>query len=59
MPLVREAVGKLLDELRPDAVPLVDAFDVSDEILASTIGRSDGKKFKILFQIEMVILYWL
>jgi acyl-CoA oxidase len=39
---VRSNVVKLLDTVRPNAVPLVDAFDISDFRLKSALGRFDG-----------------
>lgn len=43
---------ELLDEicahLRPDIVPLTDAFDFPDRILNSTLGRSDGIVYEAL-----------
>jgi len=40
--LVRACVRKLLIEVRRDAVPLVDAFNLPDLVLDSTLGRYDG-----------------
>lgn len=46
--------GELLEEacqsLRPDVVPLTDAFDFPDRILNSAIGRSDGRVYEALFE---------
>ena len=39
---VRSNVVNLLDVIRPNAVPLVDAFDISDFRLKSALGRFDG-----------------
>lgn len=39
---VRSNVVKLLDTIRPNAVSLVDAFDISDFRLKSALGRFDG-----------------
>lgn len=47
--MIRDIVAKLLDEIRPDAVALVDAFDIPDRVLASTIGRKDGNVYEALF----------
>jgi acyl-CoA oxidase len=38
----RAAVSRLLSQLRPDAVALVDAFGMSDWELSSVLGRRDG-----------------
>jgi acyl-CoA oxidase len=38
----RAAVSRLLAEIRPEAVALVDAFGMSDWELSSVLGRHDG-----------------
>ena len=43
------AVMKLLDEIRPHAVRLVDAWSFPDWQLDSSLGRSDGKVYEDLF----------
>jgi len=48
--LVRSATSQLLNELRPDVVSLVDAFDIPDRVLNSTIGRADGNVYEALFE---------
>lgn len=48
--LAREATTELLDVLRPEAVALVDAFDIPDRILNSAIGRYDGNVYEALFE---------
>ena len=40
--LLRETVSELCVEIRPEAVALVDAFNYSDAVLGSFIGRADG-----------------
>jgi hypothetical protein len=40
---------KLLREIRPDAIPLVDAFDFSDHLLNSALGRYDGNVYQALY----------
>jgi len=50
MRLVKAAVPQLLNELRPDAVTLVDAFDIPDRVLCSTIGSYDGNVYERLFE---------
>jgi len=47
--MVRDIVSELLDALRPDAVALVDAFDIPDRVLCSTIGRYDGNVYEALY----------
>jgi hypothetical protein len=38
-----------LAELRPDGVAIVDAFDIPDRVLNSTLGRSDGNVYESLY----------
>ncbi|XP_049873454.1 probable peroxisomal acyl-coenzyme A oxidase 1 [Pectinophora gossypiella] len=40
----------LLVKLRPNAVGLVDAFDIKDEILHSTLGAYDGRVYERLME---------
>mmetsp|Transcript_37 Transcript_37/g.48 ORF Transcript_37/g.48 Transcript_37/m.48 type:complete len:671 (+) Transcript_37:37-2049(+) len=47
---IREKVMLLLSEIRPDAIPLVDAFDYSDYELRSVLGRYDGNVYQALYQ---------
>ncbi|MFO0515361.1 MAG: acyl-CoA dehydrogenase, partial [bacterium] len=47
--LIRNCLNETLDELRPDAIGLVDAFDFPDTVLKSTIGRYDGNIYEALF----------
>ena len=47
--LIRECSYNLMKELRPDAVPLVDSFDIPDIVLRSAIGRYDGNVYEALF----------
>ena len=42
-------IHALLDELRPDAVALCDAFGFTDYALASTIGRADGNVYEAIY----------
>jgi len=46
----KDTVSRLLDEIRPDLVPLVDAFDYSDTVLNSVIGRHDGNVYEALYE---------
>ena len=48
--LARSHLYSLLAEVRKEAVPLVDAFDVPDEILNSALGRYDGDVYTHLYQ---------
>ena len=45
-----DSVTALLEALRPDSVALVDAFDIPDRVLGSTLGRSDGNVYEALFE---------
>ncbi len=47
--LLRLTLRQLLGELRPDAVPLVDAFGLSDYFLNSALGAEDGDVYQRLF----------
>jgi len=49
MQLVKRTIAKLLDEIRPNAVALVDAFDIPDRVLNSAIGRYDGNVYEALY----------
>ncbi|XP_063739383.1 peroxisomal acyl-coenzyme A oxidase 1 isoform X1 [Eleginops maclovinus] len=42
-------VKELLSQLRPNAVALVDSFDINDKILNSVLGRYDGNVYEHLF----------
>eukprot|EP00050_Salpingoeca_kvevrii_P018356 m.73344 g.73344 ORF g.73344 m.73344 type:complete len:177 (+) comp8027_c0_seq4:1686-2216(+) len=46
---LRAGVLALLPLIRPDAVALVDAFDIDDYVLCSALGRSDGDVYQALF----------
>jgi len=48
--LVQDAVRKLLRQIRPDAVPLVDAFNIPDETLRSVLGKYNGDAYRHLFE---------
>ncbi|XP_054834642.1 peroxisomal acyl-coenzyme A oxidase 2-like [Eublepharis macularius] len=48
--MVTESYLGLLAVIRPDAVPLVDAFDYSDANLNSAIGSYDGRAYERLFE---------
>jgi acyl-CoA oxidase len=47
---LQHAVSELLDELRPNTIALVNAFDIPDRVLNSTIGRKDGNVYEALYQ---------
>ncbi|ESO91273.1 hypothetical protein LOTGIDRAFT_105863 [Lottia gigantea] len=48
--LLRAEEIKLLSEIRPDAVALVDAFDIHDETHGSVLGKYDGNVYHHLYQ---------
>ncbi|CAN9510161.1 unnamed protein product [Ophioblennius macclurei] len=43
-------IKDLLSQLRVNAVPLVDAFDINDELLQSVLGRYDGNVYENMFE---------
>ncbi|XP_067353702.1 peroxisomal acyl-coenzyme A oxidase 1 isoform X1 [Channa argus] len=43
-------IKELLSQLRPNAVPLVDAFDFHDKKLNSVLGRYDGNVYENMFE---------
>lgn len=47
---VSARIKELLEELRPDAVALVDAFDLNDRKLNSVLGRYDGNVYEHLYE---------
>ena len=46
--LLRQQVRSLLQELRPQAVALVDAWGIADCELNSALGRHDGRVYEAL-----------
>ena len=48
--LARDKLYQLLREVRREAVPLVDAFDLPDVALNSALGRYDGDVYTHLYQ---------
>lgn len=43
-------IKELLSQLRPNAVALVDAFDIHDRKLNSVLGRYDGNVYENMFE---------
>lgn len=43
-------IKELLSQLRPNAVALVDAFDIHDRKLKSVLGRYDGNVYENMFE---------
>lgn len=48
--LISVRIKELLSQLRPNAVALVDAFNVHDKKLNSVLGRYDGNVYEHLFE---------
>jgi len=48
--LVKSAVPEVMQRIRPDAVALVDAFDIPDNVLCTTIGNFDGNVYEALYE---------
>lgn len=46
--MLKIQVSELLNEIRPNAVTLVDAFNLSDYYLNSALGRYDGKVYETM-----------
>eukprot|EP01132_Coremiostelium_polycephalum_P008423 gene8423-10342_t len=47
---IRREIRTLFKEIRPDAVSLVDAFDIPDFTLGSALGRYDGRVYETLWE---------
>jgi cell division protein FtsI/penicillin-binding protein 2 len=47
---LRELREKLFEEIRPDAINYVEAFQYSDNTLMSAIGRADGRPYTHLLE---------
>ena len=47
---LRRVILSLLQEVRPEAVALVDAFDIPDMVLRSVLGRKDGDVYKAMWE---------
>ena len=48
--MVTESSLSLLSDIRPNAVALVDAFDFTDHMLGSVLGRYDGNVYENLYK---------
>uniref|UniRef100_A0A7S2R0K5 Acyl-CoA oxidase C-terminal domain-containing protein n=1 Tax=Eucampia antarctica TaxID=49252 RepID=A0A7S2R0K5_9STRA len=48
--IIRSSVLKMLDQVRPNAVALADAWDFSDFRLRSTLGRYDGNVYQAIIE---------
>ncbi|OQR79175.1 peroxisomal acyl-coenzyme A oxidase 1-like [Tropilaelaps mercedesae] len=47
---VSSLMTRLLDDLRPNAVPLVDSFDLHDMVLSSALGSYDGQVYDRMYE---------
>ncbi|XP_022652853.1 peroxisomal acyl-coenzyme A oxidase 1-like isoform X2 [Varroa destructor] len=47
---ISSLITRLLDDLRPNAVPLVDSFDLHDMVLASALGSYDGQVYERMYE---------
>jgi acyl-CoA oxidase len=47
---ITDRIAELLAAIRPDCVPLVDAFGHSDYALKSTLGRFDGNVYEAIYE---------
>lgn len=50
MEVIQSWLEELLALIRPNAIGLVDSFDIRDEILSSTLGAYDGNVYERLFE---------
>lgn len=50
MTILRERYNTLLAAIRPEALNLVDAFDIRDEVLNSALGCWDGNVYQSIFR---------
>lgn len=49
MDVLQAWLEKLLASIRPNAVGIVDSFDIRDEVLGSALGSYDGNVYERLF----------
>ncbi|XP_021931418.1 probable peroxisomal acyl-coenzyme A oxidase 1 isoform X2 [Zootermopsis nevadensis] len=50
IPSLQNWLEVLLSQIRPNAVGVVDGFDICDEILSSALGSYDGRVYERLFE---------
>lgn len=50
---LQERLENVLGRIRPNAVGMVDSFDISDKVLNSTLGAYDGNVYERLFEDAM------
>ncbi|XP_051159281.1 probable peroxisomal acyl-coenzyme A oxidase 1 isoform X1 [Leptopilina boulardi] len=53
VPVLQKRLEELLSLVRPNAVGIVDGFDIRDEILGSALGAYDGNVYQHLFDEAM------
>lgn len=51
--MLQKRLEELLSLVRPNAVGIVDGFDIRDEILSSALGAYDGNVYQHLFDEAM------
>ncbi|KAK9686324.1 fatty-acyl coenzyme A oxidase, variant 2 [Basidiobolus ranarum] len=51
MSIIRQQVTELCSAIRKDAIPLVDAFNLSDFVINSPLGRYDGNVYESYFNV--------
>lgn len=47
--MLQNWLEELLAQIRPNAVGIVDSFDIRDEVLSSALGSYDGNVYERLF----------
>lgn len=50
---LQDRLERVLGRIRPNAVGMVDAFDINDKVLNSTLGAYDGNVYERLFEDAM------
>lgn len=50
---LQDRLETALNRIRPNAVGIVDSFDISDKVLSSTLGAYDGNVYERLFEDAM------
>jgi len=48
--MMKIALVDVMEQIRPNAVALVDAFDIPDRVLGSAIGGADGNVYEALYE---------
>ncbi len=49
MDWIRQHVSRLCKQVRQEAIPLVDSFNLSDYVINSPLGRKDGNVYQHYF----------